>query len=225
MPARLSFRGRAWGPAEARWASALLAFYLIFDTPSAVTPLAADLVMLVPHMAAVYLAWRGRAFLGGVAAGVAFCMNSKGIFVLAACALWSYRSLPALLAGFLAPNLAVAAWLWSRGSLDAYIEQVWKWGRIYAANTFLERPFSNAAARTGAWLGFHAALVAGSIWFWRNDHEKDRAKWAAWLALSILAVALGWRFFPRYFFQLLPMMVLLGARGACLAPTRMRAPR
>ena len=33
----------------------------------------------------------------GVAAGVAFAINSKGLFVLAACVLWSYRSLPALL--------------------------------------------------------------------------------------------------------------------------------
>jgi len=40
--------------------------------------------------------------------------------------------------------------------------------------------------------------------------------------LSFLAAALGWRFFPRYFFQLLPPMVLLAARGACLMPLRIR---
>src|SRR5207302_9670344 len=33
---------------------------------------------------------------------------------------------------------------------------------------------------------------------------------------------LGWRFFPRYFFQLLPAAVLLGARGICLLPAKAR---
>ena len=54
-----------WGRREALWAAGLLAFYLVFDIPSAVTPLAADLLMLAPHLAAVWLAWRGRAFWSG----------------------------------------------------------------------------------------------------------------------------------------------------------------
>src|SRR5215472_7614135 len=53
------FAGGFWGQAEARWAAALLALFLTFDTASAVLPLAADLLMLAPHLAAVYLAWRG----------------------------------------------------------------------------------------------------------------------------------------------------------------------
>jgi len=32
----------------------------------------------------------------------------------------------------------------------------------------------------------------------------------------LAAVAVGWRFFPRYYFQLLPVMVLLAARGYTL---------
>src|SRR2546428_11240673 len=38
--------GDLWGAAEARWAAGLMAFYLVFDTASAVVPLAADLLML-----------------------------------------------------------------------------------------------------------------------------------------------------------------------------------
>jgi len=38
----------------------------------------------------------------------------------------------------------------------------------------------------------------------------------AWLLLSLAAVAAGWRFFPRYYFQLLPVMALLAARGYTL---------
>ena len=217
------FAGDVWGQDEARWAAGLLAFFLTFDTPSAVIPLAADLLMLTPHLAAVYLAWRGRPFWSGVAAGVAFAINSKGLFALAACALWSYRSLPALLAGFAFPNLVIMAWLWSGRSLGPYYEQVWKWGRIYAARTFVEDPVRNALERTAGWLGFHASLAIGAIWFWRADRGEDRWKWAAWLGVSFIAVAAGWRFFPRYFFQILPVMVLLAARGICLAPRVARA--
>jgi 4-amino-4-deoxy-L-arabinose transferase-like glycosyltransferase len=212
------FAGDVWGVAEARWAAALMAFFLTFDTPSAVIPIASDLLMVAPHLAAVYLAWRGRPFWSGVVAGIAFSVHPKGLFVVAACALWSYRSLPALASGFAAPNLAIAAWLWSTGSIGAYYEQVWKWGTIYAGSTFVEHPLRNAATRTAAWLGFHAAVLIGAIWFWRNERGKDRAKWVGWMVLSFVAVTVGWRFFPRYFFQLLPAMVLLGARGICLLP-------
>jgi len=216
------FAADLWGQLEARWAAALLAFFLTFDTASSVTPLAADSLMLAPHLAAVYLAWRGRPFWSGLAVGVAFAVNSKALFVLAACALWSYRSLPALLAGFAIPNLGVVAWLWSGQALDPYYEQVWKWGRIYAARTFVEDPVRNALARTAAWLGFHAALVIPAVWFWRAARGENRWKWAAWLGISFLAVAAGWRFFPRYFFQILPVMVLLGARGISLLPRAAR---
>jgi hypothetical protein len=223
------FAGDVWSIGEARWAAALAAFFLTFDTPSAVIPIASDLLMVAPHLAAVYLAWRGRPFWSGVAAGVAFAIHPKGLLVLAACALWSYRSLPALAAGFAAPNLAIAGWLWASGSLGSYYEQVWKWGRIYAGSTFVEHPLRNAVVRTAAWLGFHAALVIGAIWFWRSEDleaphgRRFSPKWVGWLALSFVAVAVGWRFFPRYFFQILPVMVLLGARGICLMPGRVRA--
>jgi hypothetical protein len=217
------FAGDLWGPMEASWAAALMAFFLTFDTASSVIPLAADLLMLAPHMAAVYLAWRGRPFSSGLACGVAFAINSKALFVLAACALWSSRSLPALVAGFAVPNLIVLGWLAAGHALGAYDEQVWKWGRIYAARTFVEHPIRNGIVRTASWLGFHGALVIGAIWFWLAREEKERWKWAAWLGLSAIAAAAGWRFFPRYFFQLLPALVLLGARGVCLMPRRMRA--
>src|SRR5438067_1579126 len=44
------------GELSAQWAAALLAFFLIFDLPSGVIPLASDLLMLTPHIAAVWIA-------------------------------------------------------------------------------------------------------------------------------------------------------------------------
>ncbi len=209
-----------WGRREALWAAGLLAFYLVFDIPSAVTPLAADLLMLAPHLGAVWLAWRGRAFWSGVLAGIAFLVNAKGVFVLAACALWNVRALPWLLAGFAVPNALAAGLLWSQGALGAYGEQVWKWGRIYAAGTFVEAPWTNGLLRTAHWLGFHAALAIGAVWFWWRDPKAERARWAAWAVISLAAVAVGWRFFPRYYFQLLPLAALAGARGLALMGRR-----
>ena len=44
---------RLWTPREGYIAAALMAFFLTFDTQSAVVPLAADMLLLVPHLAAV----------------------------------------------------------------------------------------------------------------------------------------------------------------------------
>jgi hypothetical protein len=205
-----------WGRREAFWAAGLLAFYLIFDIPSSVTPLAADLLMLAPHLAAVWLAWRGRALWSGVLAGIAFLINAKGVFVLAACAIWDLRALPLLLAGFAIPNALAAAWLWTHGALAAYVGQVWIWGRIYAGQTFVGDPVRNGLLRTLHWLGFHAAAAIAAIWFWLRGPKADRLRWTAWAAISAIGVCLGWRFFPRYYFQILPIVVLAGARGFTL---------
>ncbi len=214
------FARELWGETEACWAAGLLAFYLVFDTPSAVTPLAADLLMLAPHLAAVYLAWRGRAFWSGVLVGVAFLVNAKGAVVLAACLIWNVRALPALALGFAVPNALAAAWLWYQGALGASFEQVWKWGRIYAAGTFVDNPVANGVIRTAHWLGFHAALAIAAGWFWWRDPKADRVRWAIWAALCCGAVAAGWRFFPRYYFQILPVAVLAAARGFAILGRR-----
>ena len=80
------FAREMWGPREGHGGRVFVAFFLTFGIPSAVMALAPDLLMVLPHFAAVYLAWRGRAFLSGLTAGVAMLVNPKAAFVLAACA-------------------------------------------------------------------------------------------------------------------------------------------
>ncbi len=210
------FATARWGMREGLLAAGLLGFFLIFGLPATVIPLGPDLLMLAPHVAAVYLAWRGRAFLSGLLAGVAFLVNSKAAFVLAACALWQLRALPQLALGFLLPNLAALAWLASQGALGDYYEQVWQLGFLYARSTFVENPFLNGLLRTGNWLGFHAALALAAGWYWWRDRDWDRWRLAGWAALCLVGVAAGWRFFPRYYFQLLPVLALAAARGITL---------
>ena len=200
-----------WSQREGYWAAGLLGFFLIFDFPSAVIPLAADLTMLVPHLAAVWLAFRGKAFWSGVLAGVAFLVNTKALFVLAACAIWCFPTVVALAGGFLAATAIGAACLAWGGALGPYVDQVWRWGFLYAGSTFLAHPVRDGVIRTANWLGFHSALVVAAICHrWEDRH---RWKLLAWAAISLGAAMLGWRFFPRYFFQVLPALVIMGAYG------------
>jgi hypothetical protein len=216
------FAKEMWSEREGFTAAALLGFFLTFGLPSAVMALAADLLMLAPHIAAVYLAWKGRPLLSGAAAGIAFLFNPKALFVVAACLLWQYRSAAWFALGFAAPNAAALLALAAHTAVGHYYEQVWRLGSLYARDTFLEDPVLDRLVRTANWMGFHAALVAGAAWFWWKDDKSDRARLAGWAALSLAAVAAGWRFFPRYYFQLLPVMTLAAARG-CVLLGRKRA--
>jgi hypothetical protein len=207
-----------WGEREARLAAALLAFFLIFAVPSAVTPVAADLMMLAPHLAAMWMAAQRRPLLAGALAGVAFLINPKGVLVAAACLLWNPGGWLWLGAGFAAVNLAAASAMAATGMFDPYVDQVWRWGRMYAARTFVAEPWRNALGRSLNWAGFHAALLIAAVAALRQ--EPRRWAWLGWLALGALAAAAGLRFFPRYFFQLLPAVVLLAARGLTMMTRR-----
>ena len=77
------------------------------------------------------------------------------------------------------------------------------------------RPLKNGLLRTLNWAGFHAAIVIAAA---RRTGlparvPAERRRWLVWLLISLAGVAAGFRFFPRYYFQLLPVVVLLAARG------------
>ena len=194
------------------WAAGLLGFFLIFDTPSAVLPLAADLLMLAPHLAAIWLAAARRPFLSGAMAGVAFLCNVKGVFVLAASAIFAMPMLALLLAGFALPCAAAAGMLLVSGAWPSYVDQVWIWSSRYAGSSHVAHPISNGVVRTLNWLGFHCALLLGIGLDWCRTRSL-RWKMAAWAILSLAGVAMGGRFFPRYYFQLLPVLVIVAAAG------------
>jgi hypothetical protein len=208
-----------WSEREGWYAAGLLGIFLIFDFPSAVIPVASDLLMLAPHLAAVWMAYRRRPFWSGALAAVAFWISPKGLLVAAVCALWDPAGIAWMAAGFAAASAAVAGWLWSAGALGAYIEEVWRWGRLYAGSSPVESPLRNGLVRTLNWAGFHLAAVIAAGRF-LSDRGKS-LRWIGWLAISAAGVILGMRFFPRYYFQLLPVVVMMAARGfALLGPRR-----
>ena len=205
-----------WSEREGFLAAGLLGFFLSFDNASAVIPIAPDFFMLWPHIAAVYCAWRGKAFQAGLLSAVAFLFHTKGLFVLAMCLLLAGRAFLPLLAGFLLPTGAMLAVLAAAGALNGYIQQVWQWGLAYSQVSPLENPLWNAARRAADWLGFHAALVIGALWMWWRE-RLGRQWWiAAWCAMSFVSIALGTQFAPRYFLQLLAPLVLAASRGLSL---------
>lgn len=209
-----------WSTAEGWTAALLLAFFTTFYLPSAVIPFAADALLLLPHVAAIYLAVIGRPFWAGVTAGIAFLFNIKGVFVLAACALWSLSGLPLLLVGFLPPVFGAAVAALATGAWPGYWEQVWRWGLIYARRAPVAEPFQNAIIRTAHWMGFHAALMFGGVFGFRHAEAHTRWRIGLWLLLSFIAAALGWRFAPHYFLQVLPPLVVIAARGFVVASQR-----
>ncbi len=205
-----------WTPREGFWAAGLLAFFLTFGLPSAVIPAASDLLMVAPHLAAVWMAWKRRPFWSGTLAGVAFWLNPKGVFVVAVCAVWNPEGIPWMAVGFAMVSAGLMGWLAAAGALGAYWEEVWVWGRLYAASVPVEHPWSNGAIRTLSWAGFHAAMVLAAVLGWGRKPVRETLRWAAWIVIALVGVAAGLRFFPRYYFLLLAPTVLLAARGfAC----------
>jgi len=206
----------------------------------------------------VWMASGRRPFWAGALAAVAFWISPKGLFVAAVCLLWDPAGALWFAAGFASVSGIATAWLWTSGALVAYSEEVWKWGRLYAASPFVESPLKNGLLRTLNWMGFHIALAAAaarflssfagpSLWGgppgpghaaeWGRRFRlptgrppqsgevtpvtpPDAVRWIGWLALSLIGVAAGLRFFPRYYFLLLPVMVLMAARGFTLLGPR-----
>jgi len=153
-----------WSRREGLWAAALMGFYLVFYVPSAVIPVASDLLMLAPHAAAVWMAFRRRPFWSGALAAVAFWISPKGVFVAAACALWYPAGIPLMAAGWAAVSGPAVACLWSCGALAPYWREVWRLGLFYAGTPPAE-PFANGLLRTLNWMGFHATACVAAAWF------------------------------------------------------------
>ncbi len=206
-----------WGEAEGCAAALFLAFFTTFYLPSTVIPFAADALMIAPHLAAIYCAYKGRAIWAGLWAGIAFLFNTKGVFVLAVCLVWLVSDAGWVLAGFAIPVIAGLLAAFATGAWAGYWEQVWHWGFIYAAGSPVTNPVVLGLKRTIDWLGFQAALAAGAIFAFIRMTRMDRWKLGVWLALSFVAVCLGTRFAPHYYLQILPPLAIVAARGVVLA--------
>jgi len=208
---------RWWSEAEAFAAALLFAFFMAFYLPTAVIPFAVDALMMVPHLAAIYLSARRQPFWAGIFAGIAFLVNAKGLLVLLICALWLWRDCLLLAIGFAIPTVVSAGTLYFLGAWPGYLEQVWRWGLTYTEGSPLAHPIELGIIRTTDWLGFHSALALSAGFGFLGFSRGEKWKIGSWLALSFVAVWLGTRFAPRYFLQVLPGMVIAASRGIVVA--------
>ncbi|MBC8167600.1 MAG: glycosyltransferase family 39 protein [Bryobacteraceae bacterium] len=204
-----------WGSAEAALAAGLLCFSLTFWIQSAVIAVAPDLLMIAPASLAVLFAIQRRPWLAGILAGICVLCNSKGMIIVGVVLLWTLPDVAKVLAGFLGVQ---AALLLVVPPVD-YWREVWVWGFGYSRDTFVTNPFSEGIRRTVSWMAFHLTISVGAAVCLIRERNW---KLLAWLGLSLIAVCGGLRFFPRYYFALLPVMTVVGARGLLLLPVRWR---
>jgi hypothetical protein len=214
--------GALWGEREGRWAAILMGVFLTFDTLSALLPLAADSLLLAPHLLAILMAVQQRYLWSGIAAGTGFFFNAKALFVLASCAVFAGTGAWLVAAGFLLACAMAIGILATAGAWPAYMDQVWTWPSAYARNTFIDQPIVNGLIRTANWCGFHVALLfpAGRTFAGPEETRTRKLQLVAWGLLSMAGVVLGFRFFPRYYFQLLPFAVIVASRGMTLLGRR-----
>jgi hypothetical protein len=205
------FATDVFGEREGLIAAGTIAFFLNFDLPGGIIPIAPDFFMVLPHLLAMWCAWRGKPLAAGGWCGIAFLFNPKGVFVLIACAMLLWRSMPLLLLGFLIPNLVTMATFFAQDAAGPYIEQVWRWGLIYAKTPPAASSIGEGLRRSLDWFGFHAALIFAAGCYWWKARTRAAAFLAVWAVVSLTAVASGGRFSNRYFLQLLPAVAVAAA--------------
>nr|MCU0227706.1 hypothetical protein [Bryobacterales bacterium] len=211
-----------FGEWEGRGAALLMAFFLVFATPAAVASLAPDALTIPFALGMAWLAARGMAFPAALVAGLALLANGKALYLLPVVVAWLWPQWRLALAGYAAGALAGPLALWAQGSLEAYWQQVWAWGAVYARETPFAAPYAEGVRRTANWMGFHAALLAPTVVYFVRRLDRQAWPLAVWFLLALASVAGGWRFYPRYYLALLPVTVVLAAHGLRLLPVRWR---
>lgn len=164
------------------------------------------------------------ACIAGILLGMSATMKPSGAaFALALVGAWwravSTPHLPAHLGrlaafvlGCALPWFVVGAGFWWAGAA----EKMWFWTITYARHYATDIPFAQGLVLAGTSLGraivsaplVWLAATGGWLWIVRHDRADRRSALLWFLASSVVAVALGWRFSEHYFLLLLPAVAL-----------------
>lgn len=198
-----------FGRREGYAAAGLLAFFLSFDHPSSLISLAPDLLLVPFTLAAIWAAQANRPLAAGLVAAAGLLANAKALVLFPLLLLWKPRTAWRIGAAYVAGGLAV--WI----AAGDWWGPVWEWGVLYSRQSLFANPVAEGVVRTLNWAGFHGALVLGSILYFSRGGE-GRVRLLALLGVGLVMTVAGLRFFPRYYFALLPALTLAAARGVCL---------
>lgn len=207
---------KLFGPREGWYAAAGMAFFLSFDHPVAIMSLAPDLLLIPFTLAAVWSIVANRPLLAGACAAAGLLANAKALLLLPLILFWRPRAWNRILPAY--ATAAALVWL----AAGDWGESVWEWGMLYSRDSFVVNPLEEGLKRTAGWAGFHAALVVGAAIYFARQNAR-RWTMAFWIALGLVQVAAGARFFPRYYLVLLPILTVAAARGVCQLSPRWRA--
>ena len=141
------------------------------------------------------------------------------------------------IAGFVGGSLPFLAYLAAERSLWAYWQYVWDWGSRYAVYHGAPDILISALRQSASYFALNNTLLVGLAFAVaktfrarrENRDETGRTKQAPealssrgfradlilliWFAASYAGLAVGGRFFGHYFFQIMPALCLIGARG------------
>jgi Dolichyl-phosphate-mannose-protein mannosyltransferase len=171
-------------------------------------------VFMLPLMTGAFvLAVRGRPIASGVSLALATLTKQTAALALLPIAwlLWRARRPRLLVLLGVAFTLPIVFAAVVFGPHD-FVHWVFTGNGDYVdVSGALGYALSNGAARTGWFLVGSAALVVLLSLAWRH-RRADVDLWL-WLASGVVAVMIGFRFFPHYYLQLLPPMALLATRA------------
>jgi len=183
-------------------------------------------VFMLPVMtAAMLLGIRRRPAGAGATLGLATLTKQTAAVCLLPLAYlaWGvrrWRSLGALGVAFAAPLVLAAAIFGPRD----FTFWVFTGNGGYADIRGVVGYTATLGARETGWFLFGSAALVVLLPFAWSARRADRDLWL-WLASGVVAVAIGFRFFPHYYLQLVPPLALLATRGldALSHPYRRRA--
>ncbi|MEW6206810.1 MAG: glycosyltransferase family 39 protein [Acidobacteriota bacterium] len=124
--------------------------------------------------------------------------------------------------GFIMASLPFLIYIAASGSLSDYWTDVWVWGSRYAGYFSLTSMLVTALSQTAGYFALNSTLLVALVVVTfrvirrRKTSETEQASdvmMLLWLAVSYAGLCVGGRFYGHYFFQILPPLCLIAARG------------
>jgi hypothetical protein len=222
-----------FGASAGRWAGTLYALASVIGPANDFQAANTELFMNLPLVTALWLCARGWArpqraayewAASGLLVGLAILVRPQAALALLpiAVALWRRRVgwtvMVAVVLAAALPSLALLVSVWRAGAL-ADLRASLTYASYYSSCLPFEVKLANASLKTLFFVAIDVGLMIPVGVLLVRGRRSDAA-WQqgtgtlllTWLGASLAAVAAGGRFYPHYFIQALPPLVIMAAR-------------